>query len=380
MSEQIKAKVIEDNSNDVDFKVNLSSVKKEETKEEVKEEVVDQQKEEVQEPSSEEVKEEVKQEAAEEKKPEEKTSKEDIINNFLSDKYKIDIDSLDTVLKNNEKKQELPKEVEKYLEYKKETKRGLNDYVKLQENIDDVNEDNLLRNFYKENNPGLDDSDVDFLINEKFAYTEDTDNEYDIKKKTLAKKQELFKAKEYFNNLKEKYKTPLESSDENVPENYQEAFKFYSNYKEESAKQQEATQTQREVFETKTKKFFNDEFKGFEFNLGDNKLTFKPKDVNEIVNKNSDLTNFINKHVDENGLLKDAGKYHSALSMAMDPDKYAKFFYEQGKSDAVNEVVKDGKNIEMSIRKNVDSSKSGAKFKVLQDTQNFSSGLKIKKR
>jgi len=165
-----------------------------------------------------------------------------------------------------------------------------------------------------------------------------------------------------------------------VPENYKEAFKFFNNYKEESAKQEKATQTQREVFQEKTNKFFNDEFKGFEFNLGDSKLTYKPKDVNEIVNKNSDLTNFINKHVDENGLLKDAGKYHTALSMAMNPEKYAKFFYEQGKSDAVNEVVKDGKNIEMSVRNNVDSSKSGTQFKVLQDTASFSSGLKIKKR
>jgi len=384
MSEEIKAKVIEDNSNDVDFKINLPSAKKEEPAEEVKDEVVEQEQKEVQETETEakeEVKEEITQESEpEEKKTEEKISKEDVINQYLSDKYKIDLDSLDNVLKNNEKKQELPKEVENYLEYKKETKRGLDDYVKLQQNIDDVNEENLLRNYYKENNPGLDDSDVDFLINEKFAYTEDSDNEYDIKKKTLAKKQELFKAKEYFNNLKEKYKTPLESSDENVPENYKEAFKFFNNYKEESAKQEKATQTQREVFQEKTNKFFNDEFKGFEFNLGDSKLTYKPKDVNEIVNKNSDLTNFINKHVDENGLLKDAGKYHTALSMAMNPEKYAKFFYEQGKSDAVNEVVKDGKNIEMSVRNNVDSSKSGTQFKVLQDTASFSSGLKIKKR
>ena len=384
MSEEIKAKVIEDTSNDVDFKINLSKSKKEEPKEEVKQEVVEQEVEkkepEATEEVKEEVKEEIKQEAAEKKEPEEKTSKEDIINNFLSDKYKIDIDSLDTVLKNNEKKQELPKEVEKYLEYKKETKRGLNDYVKLQQDIDDLDEDNLLRNFYKENNPGLDDSDVDFLINEKFAYTKDTDNEFDIKKKTLAKKQELFKAKEHFNSLKEKYKTPLESSDENVPENYKEAFKFFSNYKEESAKQEKATQTQREVFNDKTNKFFNDDFKGFEFNLGESKLTYKPKDVKETVNNNSDLTNFINKHVDDKGLLKDASKYHTALSMAMNPEKYAKFFYEQGKSDAVNEVVKDGKNIEMSVRNNVDSSKSGTKFKVLQDNANFSSGLKIKKR
>ena len=194
MSEEIKAKVIEDNSNDVDFKINLPSAKKEEPAEEVKDEVVEQEQKEVQETETEakeEVKEEITQESEpEEKKTEEKISKEDVINQYLSDKYKLDLDSLDNVLKNNEKKQELPKEVENYLEYKKETKRGLDDYVKLQQNIEDVNEENLLRNYYKENNPGLDDSDVDFLINEKFAYTEDSDHEYDIKKKTLAKKQE----------------------------------------------------------------------------------------------------------------------------------------------------------------------------------------------
>ena len=379
MSEEIKARVVEEPNNDVDFKVNLSSIKKEEEPEKVEETP------EVQEETQEV---ENKEEVVEEKPVEEKTeepeqpnepTKEDVINQYLTDKYKINLDSLEDVLSNNEK-QDLPEEVSKYLEYKKETKRGLNDYVKLQQDFDSVEDDALLKSYYKENNPGLDDSDIDFLINEKYAYSEDTDTESEIKKKSLEKKQELHKAREHFNSLKEKYKAPLESSAENVPDDYKEAFQFYNNYKEESAKQEQESQLQREAFIEKTKKYFNDDFKGFEFNINDKKLTYKPKNVDDVVNNNSDLTNFINKHVDDKGILKDAKSFHTALDMAMNPEAYAKFFYEQGKSDAVNEVVKDGKNINMEVRKNVDTSTSGTKFKVLQDTTSFASGLKIRKR
>lgn len=379
MSEEIKARVVEEPNNDVDFKVNLSSVKKEEEPEKVEETP------EVQEETQEV---ENKEEVVEEKPVEEKTeepeqpnepTKEDVINQYLTDKYKINLDSLEDVLSNNEK-QDLPEEVSKYLEYKKETKRGLDDYVKLQQDFDSVEDDALLKSYYKQNNPGLDDSDIDFLINEKYAYSEDTDTESEIKKKSLEKKQELHKAREHFNSLKEKYKAPLESSAENVPDDYKEAFQFYNNYKEESAKQEQESQLQREAFIEKTKKYFNDDFKGFEFNINDKKLTYKPKNVDDVVNNNSDLTNFINKHVDDKGILKDAKSFHTALDMAMNPEAYAKFFYEQGKSDAVNEVVKDGKNINMEVRKNVDTSTSGTKFKVLQDTTSFASGLKIRKR
>lgn len=379
MSEEIKARVVEEPNNDVDFKVNLSSVKKEEEPEKVEETP------EVQEETQEV---ENKEEVVEEKPVEEKTeepeqpnepTKEDVINQYLTDKYKINLDSLEDVLSNNEK-QDLPEEVSKYLEYKKETKRGLDDYVKLQQDFDSVEDDALLKSYYKQNNPGLDDSDIDFLINEKYAYSEDTDTESEIKKKSLEKKQELHKAREHFNSLKEKYKAPLESSAENVPDDYKEAFQFYNNYKEESAKQEKESQLQREAFIEKTKKYFNDDFKGFEFNINDKKLTYKPKNVDDVVNNNSDLTNFINKHVDDKGILKDAKSFHTALDMAMNPEAYAKFFYEQGKSDAVNEVVKDGKNINMEVRKNVDTSTSGTKFKVLQDTTSFASGLKIRKR
>ena len=193
-------------------------------------------------------------------------------------------------------------------------------------------------------------------------------------------KQELQKAKDYFNNIKEKYYTPLESSAENVPENYKKALDFYQQYSGEVAETQKVEERQRQVFNKNTKSFFNDEFKGFEFNVGDKKLTYKPKDIKETVKSQSDLGNFISKHLDSDGNLQNAKEYHTALSMAMNPLGYAKFFYEQGKADAVNDVVKDGKNVNMNVRTNVDSSKPGPKFRVLKDTNEFGSGLRIKSK
>ena len=75
-----------------------------------------------------------------------KQTKEEILSAYLTDKYELDINSLEDVLSNKDKKQvnNFLKRVEKYLEYKKETNRGLKDYVKLQQDFDDVIKDDLL--------------------------------------------------------------------------------------------------------------------------------------------------------------------------------------------------------------------------------------------
>lgn len=392
-----------DINQEVDYKVDLSKppVKKEEVEskekeqetpevaeekaatEEVKEENKEQQEVvEEQKPEAEE-KEVVVQEEKKEEKPEEPRtpSKEEVIAEFLTQKYSMGLEELDNVLLNNENKsQELPEEVEKYLEYKKETRRGLKDFVKANEDVSDYEETTLLREYYKQSNPGLDDSDIDYLIEDKFTVDENIDTYKDKKRKSLEKKQELHKAKQYFKDIQEKYKAPLESSTENLPEEVEKAVEFYKQYSDESAKQQKEVDMQRQTFQKKTSELFSDNFEGFEFNLGEKKLNYKPKDVNEVMQKQSDLNNFISKFLDENGVLKDAKKYHTALNMAMNPEAYAKFFYEQGKADAVNEVVKDGKNISMDVRSNVDSSKPGTKFRVINDGSSFGSGLKIRKK
>lgn len=383
-----------DVNQDVDFKVDLSKppVKEEEAKvqepetteaepqneevAEVKEENTVEQKEEV-------VVEEQQPESTEtepkEEKPQELT-KEDIINDYLTDRYQINAKELEDVLSNNEEVLDLPEEVEKYLQYKEQTNRGLRDFVKANEDVSEYEDQALLREYYMQTNPELDDNDISYLINEKYEVDENVDTESDRKRKSLEKKQELHRAKEYFNNMREKYKAPLESSMDAFPDDVKKAVEFYQQYNDEAANQEKLSNEQRKVFEQKTSSFFNDKFKGFEYNLGEKTVTYKPKSVTEVAENQSDLNNFIQRFVDEKGFLKDANKYHQSLHMAMNPEAYAKFFYEQGKADAVNEVVKDGKNIDMNVRTNVDSSKPGTKFKVVDSGQGFGSGLKIKKR
>ena len=375
---------------EVDFKVNLSKAAQAEETNENKEVVEDAvQEQETNEgvlrdgEPSEESGQETKvglQEVVKEDQTSIEPTKEDIINQYLTDRFKIKVDDLENVLTKTEKTQELPEEVEKYLQYKKDTKRGLKDFVKANEDVSEYDDAVLLREYYRQSNPELDESDIAYIIDERFAVNENIDTEREVKRKTLEKKQELHKAKQYFEQMRDKYKAPLESSSEALPEDVKKAVEFYKQYTDDAAQQQELANRQRQSFKQKSSEFFTNNFEGFEFNVGEKSLRYKPKDVNEIANNQSDLSNFISKFVDENGNLKDAKKYHTALNMAMNPEVYAKFFYEQGKADAVNEVVKDGKNINMNVRANVDSSKPGPKFRVMQDSFDFSNGLKIKKR
>lgn len=388
MSEET-TKITLDKSDDVDFKVDLS--KANEPKEEAEPEVQQEQNEQesdvqenieakedtqVNEPLAEQG-EDVKEESKEEVRT---PSKEEIISEFLTNKYSMGLEQLDDVLSNKGKTQDLPEEVEKYLQYKNETKRGLKDFIKANEDVSEYEDNELLKEYYRQSNPEFDDSDIEYLIQDKFVVDSDVDTERDVKRKNLEKKQELHKAKQYFEQMRDKYRAPLESSVENLPDEAKEAVEFYRQYSEDTNKQEEMVNRQREVFREKTSKLFNDEFEGFEFKIGERALKFKPGNVSDVIENQSDLSNFINKHVDENGLLKDASKYHTALNMAMNPEAYAKFFYEQGKADAVNEVVADGKNIDMKIRSNVDSQKPGAKFRVINDGNRFSSGLRINKK
>ena len=382
-----------ENKEKVDFKVDLTKTpeeiqeqhqaKKEEeakSKKEVKEEVKDEAEENV------EVKEEV---AEEEKKPEETqeevkaeerdlTDKEKIIKEYLSSTYNMDEAQLKDVLSNKEDKVELPEEVQKYLAYKNDTKRGMADFVAAQVDYSKMSDIDLIGHYMAQVNPEYSTDDINYLMGQEFGYQKD--DEENVKRgKILAMKKELRKAKEYFSNVKDKYHAPLESSAENVPEDYKKALEFYKQYSDESTRAKAKEEKSRELFTKNTKSYFNDEFKGFEFKMGDKKLFYKPKNIEETVNAQSDLSNFISKYLDKDGNLVKAKEYHTALSMAMNPESYAKFFYEQGKADAVNDVVRDGKNVDMNVRTNVEASKPGPKFRVLQDSNDFSGGLKIRK-
>jgi len=317
-------------------------------------------------------------EKVEEKVKDKPSLSEEEVLSFIGNRYGEEVSSLDDLTSKRKDNPDLPEEVVNYLNYKKETGRGLDDYIRLTKDVDNMNEDQLLFEFWKQQKPHLDSDDVDFELSERFSYDEDADDASDVRKRKIAKKEELAKAKEYFNKLKETYKTKVESTKDFIPAEELEDFNAYKNNKTES-KQSQTEQTKRsEYFNNKTNELFNEKFEGFEFQLNDKSLKYKPADSEKLKESQSDLNNFITKHLNEDGYLKDAASYHKSLSLAMQPDSFAKFFYEQGKSDAVNDITKESKNIDMNGVRNATQSMSSGGFKVSAVSSSSGSGLRIK--
>ena len=317
-------------------------------------------------------------EKVEEKVKDKPSLSEEEVLSFIGNRYGEEVSSLDDLTSKRKDNPDLPEEVVNYLNYKKETGRGLDDYIRLTKDVDNMNEDQLLFEFWKQQKPHLDSDDVDFELSERFSYDEDADDASDVRKRKIAKKEELAKAKEYFNKLKETYKTKVESTKDFIPAEELEDFNAYKNNKTES-KQSQTEQTKRsEYFNNKTNELFNEKFEGFEFQLNEKSLKYKPADSSKLKESQSDLNNFITKHLTEDGYLKDAASYHKSLSLAMQPDSFAKFFYEQGKSDAVNDITKESKNIDMNGVRNATQSMSSGGFKVSAVSSSSGSGLRIK--
>ena len=239
-----------------------------------------------------------------------------------------------------------------------------------------MNPDSLIASYYSSTEEGLDPEDIQYLMDDKFGFDEDLDDEKEKKKKQLAKKRELSKAKKYFKEQKEKYKLPLESR-EVVSESNKKEVEAYREYIEKNAAYEKEAAKKLQWFKEETNKVFNKDFKGFEFVINDKKISYLPGSVEDVKSSQSSIDNFIQRYVDDRGLVKDTDQYHRALSMAMNPDKYAKFFYEQGKADAVDSMSKKTKNINMDVRSTPQvTSKSG--FKVRSLNQDSGRGLRIR--
>lgn len=386
-----KVRALDDDGNPIEPKqkeqLEVQEEPKEAATEEVKEEIkqedgVSQQKEVV----NEQVEEQAQDVQEEKQEVEQKLEKpyeldDNSILSYLKDRHNLEVESID-VLKNTGKKEEqsldLPEDIAKFMEYKKETGRSFEDYAKLQQDWSSVDDTSVMREYYKQTKPHLDAEEIDYLLSEQYSFDDEIDDEKDIKRKKIAYKEELYKARNHFEGLKEKFKAPLESRDAEIPENYKEAFNFYNKYREQSEQDQKAQQDRSRVFSEKTNSLFSDEFKGFEFNVGDKKQSFKPTDINKVKEVQSDINNFFNQHLDEQGVVKDISAYHKALYAAQNADALAKYFYEQGKADATGGIVKETKNIDMEVRQNVQTESSGVKFRALENDDTFS--FKIKKR
>ena len=246
---------------------------------------------------------------------------------------------------NNQEARELPENVEKLVQFMEETGGTVEDYVNLNRNYDDMEDMALLREYYRQTKPHLSPDEVDFLIEDTFSFDEEVDEERDIKRKKLAFKESIAEAKSNLTNLKSKYYDELKLSSRLTPEQ-KEAVKFYDDYKTN----QESTQQQRNVFEQKTNELFSDEFKGFEYKVGNSRYRYNVKDVNTVKDNQSDINTLVSKFVNDNNEMTDAQGYHKALFTAMNADAIANHFYEQGKSDAIKEQMKTSKNIDMDPR------------------------------
>jgi len=299
-------------------------------------------------------------------------NEEDVLS-FIKNRYNKEINSIDDLVVEQEQTEELPEDVSAFLKFKKDTGRGLDDFIKINTDYSKADPEKLLFDYYKEMEPDLEDDDVSFILEDKFSFDEDLDETSDIKSKKLSKKRELAKAKKYFNDLKETYLKPLESR---VSEGVDNKSAKNSNANKDIDAAQELNRKKNEYYAEKTNELFNDSFKGFEFKVNDNKnVVYSPSSVDQL--RKNDINSFISKHLNDEGFLKDASQYHRALSIASNPEKFAKFFYELGASEAVEDVSRKSKNINMDIRQSPQSTpKAGVKIRALN--QDSGKGLKIR--
>jgi len=304
---------------------------------------------------------------------------EDVLS-YIKNRYDKDIKSVDDLFAEKEANLDLPEDVSAYFKYKQETGRGIEDFYNLQKDFDSMDDNAVLANYYSSVEEGLDEIDIQDLIEDKFSYDEELDEAREIKKLKLAKKRELAKAKKFLNEQKDKYNIPLESSGGGLSEDQEKNLNAYKSYIEESKSLEEANSKKAEFFVQKTNDVFNSDFKGFDFNVSDSKLTFKPGTAEELKNKQSNVANFISQYVGKDGLITDAVGYHKALSVAMNPDKFAQYFYDQGVANAVDNVSRKSKNINMDIRQQSQTvSKDGMKIRPVSNSRNeHGRGLKIR--
>ena len=303
--------------------------------------------------------------------------KEEDILSYIGKRYNKQINSVDELIREREETEPMPEDVASYMKYKKETGRGFEDFIKLKKDFDTMEPDTLLKEYLTSTQEGLDDEDIDSLMDD-YRYDEDLDDESHIKRVKISKKKAIAEAKKFFEGQKAKYKMPLESSTAQLSKDEQQEFDSYKQYIKGAKTVQEENNRKSQWFAQKTEEVFDKGFKGFEFNINNKKMLFTPGEAAELKKNHSTPQNFINKFLDENGLMKDAAGYHKSLAMAMNPDRFAKFFYEQGMADATEGTMKSIKNINMSERRVPESSdfKDGMQVKAI----NPDSGSKLKIR
>jgi len=271
-------------------------------------------------------------------------------------------------------KVDLPDNIEKLVEFMKETGGTIEDYTRLNADYSNVDENTLLKEYYKNTKPHLSDDDLAFVMEENFSFDTDLDEERDIRRKKLAKKEEIAKAKKHLEDLKVKYYDEIKLRPSQNPDQ-QKAVDFFNRYN----KDQELATQQHERFVNDTKSLFSDDFKGFDFEVGEKKFRYGVKDPSSVAENQSNINNFVEKFLDNEGNVKDTKGYHKAMYAAQNVDRIVKHFYEQGKTDGIKNVMQSSKNPTLDApRQSAGEDISLGGFKVRAINGVDSSKLKIK--
>jgi hypothetical protein len=269
----------------------------------------------------------------------------------------------------------LPENVEKLIAFMEETGGDINDYTRLNTDYSKVDPETLLKEYYKKTKPHLDLDEIDFHMEETFSYDEDEDDEREIKKKRIAFKEEVGKAKNFLEDLKSKYYDEIKLKS-NVNPDQQKAIDFFNRYKED----QQSVEQMHSVFKDNTKKFFTQDFKGFDFNAGGKTFRFNLQNTDAIADKQSNITNLLKKFLNDKGEVTDMTGYHKAMYAAENTDSIANHFYEQGKADAIKDMLAKSNNISTEPRQTSSGEINVAGFKVKSINGVDSTKLKIRSK
>ena len=269
----------------------------------------------------------------------------------------------------------LPENIEKLVSFMEDTGGSIEDYTRLNADYSNVDENTLLKEYYKKTKPHLDEEEIGFIMEDNFDYDEDLDETRDVRKKKLAKKEEIAKAKNFLEETKKKYYDEIKLRP-GVTQDQQKAMDFFNRYN----KQQEVIEQQHAQFKESTKELFSDNFEGFDIKVGDKQYKYNIQNRDKVAENQSNINNLVGKFLDSDGNINDSKGYHKAMYAADNVDKIASHFYEQGKADAVKEVVNKSKNLSESQARSTqgDVFINGMKVKAISGAD--ATKLKIKTR
>ena len=286
----------------------------------------------------------------------------------------------EAVAKAQETGEPLPENIQKLVDFINETGGDVEDYVRLNQDYSKLDNTALLREYYKNTKPHLDSEEIDFLMKENFSYDEEVDEENDIRKKKIALKEQVAEAKAYLDGQKSKYYDEIKAGSKLTPEQ-QKAVDFFNRYNKESEETKLKFEKEKSNFLKKTDNVFNNKFKGFEYSVGEKKFRFNVKDASKVKESQQDISTFVKRFLNKDGMMEDAAGYHKGLFTAMNADAIAKHFYDQGRADALKDSVSKSKNVNMDPRQTQGAIEiDGVKVRVLgNDSSDFKFKIKNKK-